>query len=252
MRRHLLLVFTSLAVSYASSITSVTISDDKGCYDYSSTGTTSATSAGFPAASCLDGSYAAGGSGSASAYLTSLSVTDSANDTTQNPSVPFDLSFVASTASSTQWVVVNGTGSGDLEFTIATEGMALSDTGLASTMVTLNGDTFAPCTIGFGSVSCHGTYVATIPVTYGVPLELDFSMAGNVEGGASLDLSAGYTLAASQAMVDIPEPNTALAAFFGLLLQLRTRRRQKLGQDGIEFGGFLDHGRVPAARHSMK
>jgi hypothetical protein len=252
MRRHLLLVFASLAISYASSITSVTISDDKGCYDYSSTGTTSASSAGFPPASCLAGGFAAAGSGSASAYLTSLSVTGAANDTTQNPSVPFDLSFVTSTASSTQWIVVNGTGSGDLEFMIATDGMALSDTGLASSTVTLNGDTFAPCTIGFGSVSCHGTYVATIRVTYGVPFELDFSMTGNVEGGASLDLSADYTPASSQAMVDIPEPNTALAALFGLLLQLRARRRQKRGQDGIELGGFLDHGRVTAARHSMK
>jgi hypothetical protein len=221
----LLLVFTSLAVSNAGSITSVTISDDKGCYDYSSAGTTLASSAGFPAASCLDGSYAAGGSGSASAYLTSLSVTGASSDTSQNPSVPFDLSFVTSTASSTQWVVVNGVGSGDLEFTIATDGMALSDTGLASSTVTLDGDTFAPCTIGFGSVSCHGTHIATIPVTYGVPLELDFSMTGNVEGGASLNLSADYTLTSGPDPVDIPEPNTALAALFGLLLQLWARRR---------------------------
>jgi hypothetical protein len=224
MRRQFFLVLISLAVSYAGSITSLTISDDKGCYDYSSAGTTSATSAGFPAASCMDGSYAAAGSGSASAFLTSLSVAGVGNDTSQDPNVPFDFSFVTSTASSSQWVMVTGTGSGNLDFTITTDGMARSDTGFASSTITLNGDTFDPCTIGFGSVSCHGTYDVSIPVTYGVPFELTFSATGNVEGGASLNLSANYTLTSGQDPVDVPEPNTALAALIGLFLQLRARR----------------------------
>jgi len=223
--RHFFWVFASFAVSYAGSITGVTVSDDKGCYDDSAVGTSSASSAGFPAASCLDGSYAAPGSGSASAYLTSLSVTGASNDTTQNPSVPFDLNFVNSTASSMRWVVVTGTGSGDLEFTIATEGMALSDTGLASSTVMLDGDTFAPCTIGFGSVSCHGAYIVTIPVTYGVPFELDFSMMGNVEGGASLDLNSDYALTSGQNLVDVPEPNSAIVVLVVLVVCLRVRTR---------------------------
>lgn len=216
-RRHLYLVLASWAVSYAGSVTSVSISDDKGCYDDSIVGTISATSVGFPLPSCPDGSYAAGGTGSASAYLTSLSVTGVGGDTTQNPRIPFDLSFVTSTASSTRWVVVNGTGSGDLDFTITSTGAALSDTGLASSTILFAGDTFSPCTVGFGSTSCDGTYFVVIPITYGVPFDLSFSITGNVEAGASLNASASYSLTSGQDMVDVPEPNTAWIIVFALV-----------------------------------
>ena len=74
------------------------------------------------------------------------------------------------------------------------------------------------------------------------------------------DLRRNATVGAAvivAALVFLAVPGTlalrlGVAALFGFLLQLRARRRQKRGQDGIELGGFLDHGRVPAARYFMQ
>jgi hypothetical protein len=78
-----------------------------------------------------------------------------------------------------------------------------------------------------GSVSFHGAYDVTIPVTHGVPFELDFSMTGNVECGASLDLSADYTLTSGQDRVDIPKPSPALLILSPLAWQLRVRTARR-------------------------
>jgi hypothetical protein len=214
-----ILFYLISAAGLVSAGTLTTASASDSCGTVTNSGTTSASAVitcdnrqpgAFASGSVSDGSFTAQGS--------------LGNNGIFGPG-DIDPAMVSLAETITEEVEVIGVGSGNLIFGVTESGSAsLDELSNGGVSMTINGEPLGPpvfqpggpCAFGTGTATCFVQYSPEIPVTYGVPFPLVFSIIATLNGAGNENLDVGYSLTSDQDLIDVPEPNSALMVLLAL------------------------------------